>query len=704
MIRGMDAAETREEIQGAIAHIRFHRDGFLIAALRDGTAVTGHMPSPQEGQDYRFRGRWTVHPRHGRQFAFDSYQVLYPTTLPAIARYLAEHCRGIGPRTAQRLVAAYGEAALQVLTEDPGRAAREIPGLSGRRALEAAAGLRANAAHQKLQLALTGLLDGAGVNRAVIARILRDWGEEAPDRLRRDPYALIDGIRGVGFATADRVAAHLGLDREGGPRIRAGIRHVLQEEAFSNGHTCLPRQAFLARAAALLGVGCDLVEAEIPGLLRQGFLVDRDDALSLAPLDEAERLIARRIRELLRGSPPHGQPDLEDLQEDQREALKQAVLSPVFILTGAPGTGKTFTIKRILDSFPGARVALAAPTGKAAKRITEQTGRPAGTMHRLLEPVLQDGNDFAFSRNADRPIDADLIVLDEVSMVDVPLMAAFLAAVAPGTRLILVGDTCQLPSVGPGNVLKDLIGSGRIPCTELTMIKRQDEGLIIRNCHHIKNGQDIETGDGSRDFVFLERTDEAGIRNDLLALVSTELPRSRGADPLRDIQVITPLREKTILSCEALNGMFQERLNPRPLPAGSRFKTGDKVIQTRNRYDLDLMNGDMGFVLEVATATRSITVDFGKDAGPLEMPLLENELDLAYAITCHKFQGSEARIVLIPIHRAFGPLILQRNWLYTAVSRARELCILIGDRAEIPRIIRRVQQRNRNTRLAGLLA
>ena len=699
----MEVPEPIEEVQGAIARTLFHRDGFLIALLGDGTVVKGQLPDPGPGQEYAFRGRWVRHPKHGRQFAFDSTRILYPTTLAATRTYLGEHCKGVGTRTAARLVEAYGPDAIQVLMRDPGRVAREIPGLSPRKAVEAAAGLRANEAHQALQLALTGLLDGTGTSRAVIARLVRDWGEEAPARLRENPYAMIDGIRGVGFATADRVAAHLGFDREGGPRIRAGIRHVLQEEAFSNGHTCLPREAFLLKASALLGVGSDLLEADVPALVRQDFLVDQDGSLSLKALCEAEHLVARRILALLEGTPPHGRPDFKDLQEDQREALRKAVLSPVFILTGAPGTGKTFTIKRILDSFSGTRVALAAPTGKAAKRITEQTGRPAVTMHRLLEPTMRDGRDFAFSRDAGNPLAADLIVLDEVSMVDIPLMAAFLDAVAPGTRLILVGDTCQLPSVGPGNVLKDLIGSSRIPCTELTVIKRQDEGLIIRNCHRIKDGRDIVTGDAAGDFIFQERPDEEGIRQALLDLVSTELPRTRGADPLRDIQVITPLREKTVLSCEALNAMFQERLNPRPLPPGSRFKKGDKVIQTKNRYDLDLMNGDMGFVLDVDTGTRSLTVDFGGESGPVGMPLIENELELAYAITCHKFQGSEARIVLVPIHRAFGTLILQRNWLYTAVSRAQKLCILVGDRAEIPRIIRRVQQRSRSTRLAGLL-
>lgn len=692
------------EVRGPIVRVLFHRDGFLIARLADRTIVKGVLPDPGEGRAYRFLGRWVEHPVHGRQFAFDRYEALRPATEAAVRAYLVAECPGVGERTAERLVAAFGPDAIQVLLEDPGRAAREVAGLSLNKAHEAAAALRAQETQRRLHLELTELLDGVGMPHPVVARLIAHWGEEAPGRLRDDPYAMIGAIRGVGFPTADRVAARLGFDREGGPRLRAGIRHLLQEEAFAHGHTALPREAFLSRTAALLGVDGGLAASELPGLADRGELADRDGAISLAALDAAERLIARRIRELLQGEPPDGRPDFKDLQEDQREALKRAVLSPVFILTGPPGTGKTFTIKRILDSFSEARVALAAPTGKAAKRITEQTGRPAVTMHRLLEPVTQDGREFTFSRGADRPLEADLVVLDEVSMVDVPLMAAFLDAVAPGTRLVLVGDTDQLPSVGPGNVLRDLIASGAVPCTELTQIKRQDEGLIIRNCHRIKRGEDLETGDAAQDFLFLERPDEEAIRRELLELASGTRPETRGVDPLRDIQVITPLREKTTLSCEALNAMYQERLNPRPLPPGSRFKPGDKVIQTRNRYDLDLMNGDMGLVLQVETGSKSLTVDFGKETGPVEMPLLENELELAYAITCHKFQGSEAPVVLVPIHRAFGTLIMQRNWLYTAVSRAQRRCILVGDRAEIPRIIRRIQQRRRSTRLETLLA
>ena len=406
---------------------------------------------------------------------------------------------------------------------------------------------------------------------------------------------------------------------------------------------------------------------------------------------------------LVRQTLSPGEPDFEGLAEDQKEALSNAVASGVFILTGAPGTGKTYTLKRIISSFPEAHVALAAPTGKAAKRVFEQSGRPALTIHKLLEPQ-KVGDGFVFTRDAVNPIEADLIILDEVSMVDVPLMARFLEAVAPGTRLILVGDTYQLPSVGPGNILKDLIACGAIPATELTIIKRQDEGLIIRNCHRIKNGQDIELGNSTaRDFFFLKRDDPEEIRETIVELVSRRFPESYKADPLREVQVITPLREKTALSSKALNEEFQRRINPNHKLDGVRFKVRDKVIQTKNQYDLDIINGDIGYVLDLSEKDRTLTVTFENPTRVVELPLHQNDLELAYAITCHKFQGSEARIIVVPVHRSFGPLIMQRNWLYTAVSRAREVCVLVGQREEMPKIIQRNAPQRRHTRLKEML-
>jgi exodeoxyribonuclease V alpha subunit len=695
--------DGQEQLQGVLSTIKFHQANFLIGVLDDGTTVKGNMLSPQVGLEYTFRGRRERHPRWGEQFAFTDYRASYPTDLDAVRSYLMENCKWIGPEISKRLVNAYGKETLAVCKADPGRVAIEIPGITLRRAQEIAAMLRNNEANENLQLALKDLLGGTKVNRRALNQILEKWGQDAPALIRENPYALIEAIDGIGFLTADDVARKIGYDFSGAPRIRAGVIHTLKEQAFGQGHTCLPRAKLLAEAEAILAVPSERIAAELGPLEKDGLVVSVDGFVYLKSYHDDEKLIAEKLKILARQTLPPGQPDFEGLAGDQKEALSNAVASGVFILTGAPGTGKTFTIKRIIGSFPEARVALAAPTGKAAKRIYEQSGRLAVTIHKLLEPQMV-GDRFVFMRNAENPIEADLIVLDEVSMVDTPLMARFLEAVAPGTRLILVGDTYQLPSVGPGNILKDLIASGAIPSTELTIIKRQDEGLIIRNCHRIKNGQDIELGNSTaRDFFFLKREDQEALQETILDLVSRRFPESYKADPLKEVQVITPLREKTALSCKALNDLFQQRLNPSPKIDGVRFKVGDKVIQTKNQYDLDIINGDIGYIRDIDVRERTITVAFENPERVVQLPLHQNDLELAYAVTVHKFQGSEARIVVVPIHRCLGPLIVQRNLLYTAVSRAREVCVLVGQREEVPKIIARNQQQRRFTRLAAML-
>ncbi len=695
--------DGHEELRGVLGGIKFHQANFFIGELEDGSTVKGNMLSPQVGLEYAFRGRWERHPRWGEQFAFADYRASYPTDLVGIQLYLMENAKWIGPEISKRLVKTYGRESLGICKTDPERVAREISGVTLHRAQEISAMLRSNEANENLQIALNELLGGTRISRRALNQIVEKWKQEAPARIRENPYALIEAIDGVGFLTADEIARKVGYDFSGAPRIRAGVLHTLREQAFGHGHTCLPLERLLEEAEKILRVAQGRIGEVVPGLEHDGLVVCVDGFVYLKSYCDDERLIAAKLKILARQTFWPGQPDFEGLAADQREALSKAVASGVFILTGAPGTGKTFTIGRILSSFPEARAALAAPTGKAAKRIFEQTGRRARTIHKLLEPRQENGV-FVFTRNRENPIEADLIVLDEVSMVDTPLMARFLEAVAPGTRLILVGDTYQLPSVGPGNILKDLIACGTISTTELTIVKRQDEGLIIRNCHKIKDGQDIELGNSTaRDFFFLVRQEPEEIRETILELVSRRLPESYEVDPLRDVQVITPLREKTALSCRALNEELQRLLNPTPVSDGCRFKVGDKVIQTKNRYDLEIINGDLGRILDVDQAGRSLTVSFENPRRLVQLSLHENDLELAYALTCHKFQGSEARIIVVPIHRSFGPLIMQRNWIYTAVSRAREVCVLVGQREEIPQIIRRNHQQRRFTRLQEML-
>jgi exodeoxyribonuclease V alpha subunit len=391
----------------------------------------------------------------------------------------------------------------------------------------------------------------------------------------------------------------------------------------------------------------------------------------------------------------------DGLAADQIEALRKMQGARVFVLTGAPGTGKTYLVKRILASLGSARVALAAPTGKASMRMMEQTGQSASTIHRLLEPTPSNGR-YYFARNADNPLEVDVVVLDECSMIDVTLMASFLDALPLSARLILIGDTNQLPPVGAGNVLRDIISSGVVETAELTAIKRQDAGLIIRNCHAIRDGHDITyENDPDDDFLWQDEQDEMTIANAVIDMVARRFP-ARGFSPTRDVQVITPKREKGELSCKALNKRLQAALNPNIPAENSRFAPGDKVIQLKNDNGLGIYNGDIGRLDAIDTGARTYTVTF---ENPERQVVIKwpADIDLAYAITCHKFQGSEAPAVVIPIHRSQGPRILQRSWLYTAISRARKLCVGVGQFNETPKIIRRQAQVRRYTQLEQFL-
>ena len=394
-----------------------------------------------------------------------------------------------------------------------------------------------------------------------------------------------------------------------------------------------------------------------------------------------------------------------NLFPDQEAACQLVKREQFSIVTGGAGTGKSTVVSAIIQehSRPGLRISLAAPSGKAAKRLAEVTGKPAGTIHRLLEPTKVKGG-FTFARNAQRMLDADLIVIDETSMVDISLMASLMDAVSPATKVVLVGDHYQLPPVGPGSPFRDLLASQAVPAAELNIIKRQKDGLIIENAHRIKNGQDIVVdNEHAKDFFFIGRTDEAAILAKIVDFFSSDLLKSRGADPLRDVQVISPLREKTLLSCKSINAELQKKLNPRDLVPGCPFKVGDKVIQTRNDYDNNIVNGDMGFVSNIDRGEKLIRVNFENPDRKVDLPLRGNDLDLAYAVTVHKSQGSEWPIIIMPIHKNFGNRLPQRNLLYTAVTRAKQLLILVGDRDEIPKIVRRNEQGRRFTNLAELL-
>lgn len=737
------------QIQGTLEQIRYEKDGFCIAALADGTVVKGSLISPEVGQEYRFQGTWEKHAKFGKQFKFISCQILDPTTLASVQAWL-DRAPHVGPEISKALVKAYGLKAIKVCMDDPERVARDINWITPERALKVSDYVRAHEAERKRRAELDLLCAGAKITDKAIAQILDEWGEEAAEMIRENPYQLIGKFDRIAFPSADQVAqnvsASLGKPEQDAmfvspERLRAGIRHTLEEKQ-NRGHTCLPSPLFEQDARKLMHL--DLQESthltdEIGVATEDGMIVQDGGTTALGSVFADEAYIAQRLVSLGGPAAPPYRIVNDDLQVDQRDALDKICRHGVLILTGSPGTGKTFTIKRIISTFVGATIKLAAPTGMAAKKIVEHTGMEAQTIHRLLEPQPENKNgrvEWNFARNKDNPIEASLIVIDEMSMVDVWLMARLLEAVAPGTRLILIGDRNQLLPVGAGNVLRDALDSGLIATTELNTIKRQNPGMIIQNCQHIKHGEDIAS-DNAGDFYFFERDSEEDIRDMIVELVTKTIPATHSKINARwDVQVIVPRRNETqgVLSClvlPKLNKDLQSVLNPYGMQFG-RFRIGDKVIQNENVYDLmddagmpvTVLNGDIGEILAVGRKVQPvdpqtgepdeedledeapdkifIRVEFKNPARIVNIAADDSKLDLAYAITCHKFQGNEAKIVIIPVHRSGRP-VLQRNWLYTAVSRAKDVCYLVGTRDEVRTTIQQHGKDVRYTRLRPLI-
>jgi exodeoxyribonuclease V alpha subunit len=696
--------------KGVLSRINYHENGYLIGKLDTGMGVKGSMIAPQIGMEYEFTGRVETSAKWGDTLCFDSFKTQLPTSSGAIRRYLAENCDYVGMSVALALVRKYGEDTLKICKTDPELVAREIKGLTLERAERVRDMLVKNEKREALQLALTDLFQGIRISKRCITSIIALYDEEAPIVIKENPYALIDDVPGYGWTTADSIAQKVGYDPEGMPRIRAALHHTLKTQAQSYGHTALPESYLIEKAQALLGtrVKVEKIIAGIQEGIAQGSEVSRDGMISTDVIYEKERELAEMLLELMKAEPKSspGIIDLEGLFDDQKMAYEKMCESNVFILTGAPGTGKTHTIRYLLDAFPaGTLTAMAAPTGKAAKRMFEMSGGMAVTIHRLLEPEMTV-HGFHFTRDERAPLEDHVIIIDESSMLDVNLAHSLVRALQPGTRLILVGDVYQLPAVGPGNVLKDMINSGVIPTAELTVIKRQNPGLIIRNCHAIKNGSyiDRENSNPDGDMFFFKAGSEEKVIKQLVSLVTERLPKRFGFDPLTDIQVLSAMRVKTPLGCQNLNTVLQKALNPNPPDGKLRFRRGDKVIQTLNDYGRNIINGDIGQILDIDRSKKKIAVEFQSPTRLVFVPLIENNLELAYCITVHKYQGSEAPCVIIPIHKCLSHMVTQRNWIYTAVSRAKDLCVLIGQPDEANKIVDRNRQQKRHTRLQKMLS
>ncbi len=723
------------KLEGYVEHIIYRNteNGYSVLNLvSDGeeTTVVGTFHYISEGELLELEGEYTEHPLYGQQFHMERFEVKVPQDALAMERYLGSGAiKGIGAALAARIVRRFGAKTFEIMEREPERLA-EIKGISERKAREIAGQMEEK---RELRQAMVFLQEyGISVNLAV--KVYERYGQEIYRIIKENPYRLAEDIAGVGFRTADEIAKKVGIREDSDFRIRSGLLYTLLG-ASSEGHTCLPEELLLRKAAELLRVPAEAVERHLNDLSMDRKLVRKifsdaegrertfvySSAAYYAELSTAVML--SRLNLTLETSDTEIDTLLHrvsrqskiELDERQKEAVSEAVKHGVLILTGGPGTGKTTTINAMIRYFEaeGLEILLAAPTGRAAKRMTEATGCQARTIHRMLE--LSGGPESAggrasFMKNEDDPLEADVIIIDEMSMVDLYLMQALLKAVVPGTRLILVGDVNQLPSVGPGSVLQDLIRSEAFPVVRLTKIFRQAaESDIIVNAHKINRGERIVLDNKSRDFFFLQRQDPNVILRVVLALVQEKLPRYVNAQP-SDIQVLTPMR-KGALGVENLNRVLQRYLNPAapdkpelPFGHGSAggedgenqkgvLRTGDKVMQIRNNYQLEwevrnrygiavdrglgVFNGDMGIVRGINSFAEEVTVEF--DEGRMvSYPYKQlDELELAYAVTVHKSQGSEYPAVVIPLLAGPRPL-MNRNLLYTAVTRARSCVTLVG--------------------------
>lgn len=713
-----------ETIEGYVDHIIFqNRDnGYTVACLvSEGEEITcvGTFRFLNEGETIRAKGVYTRHPSYGKQFSVSSYESVIPQDSLAMERYLGSGAiKGIGAALAARIVRKFGDDTLRIIEEEPERLA-EVKGISERKAREIAEQVEEKADLRRAMM----FLQQYGITQNLGMKIYRQYGQEMYGILKENPYKMAEDIPGVGFKIADEIAARIGIHTDSDYRIRSGILYILLQ-ASGEGHVYLPKEVLLGRAKELLGVEQEYTEKHLTDLSIDRKIVIREICREGKPAELAvyassyyqiELHVAQMLHTL--NLQDTVQEDILDekiqriqraarieLDEKQQEAVREAVKNGLLVVTGGPGTGKTTTINAIIRYFEMEEldICLAAPTGRAAKRMTEATGYEAKTIHRLLE--LSGGPEQAqesirFERNAQNPLEADVIIIDEMSMVDIFLMHALLSAIVSGTRLILVGDVNQLPSVGPGSVLKDIISSGQFPVVELVKIFRQaSQSDIVVNAHKINQGIPVILDNKSRDFFFLKRYDANVIISIAITLIQKKLPKYVEASPY-EIQVLTPMK-KGLLGVERLNVILQQYLNPPEAEKKEKehgqglFREGDKVMQIKNNYQLEweirgnygipvekgvgVFNGDTGIIREINLFAETVTVEFEeKRFVEYSFKQLE-ELELAYAITIHKAQGSEYPAVVIPLLQ--GPkMLMNRNLLYTAVTRARKCVTLVGD-------------------------
>lgn len=705
------------EITGIIENIVFRNEsnGFTVVDIHEdesGDLITavGILPFANEGERVRIGGEWTVHPDYGEQIKIERFNVETPSTEDAMERYLASGLiKGIGPSTARKLIEKFGTDILDIMQYNPDKLT-EVPGIGPKKAQTIATSFAEQMEIKEVMM----YLQAYGISTAFSVKIYKKYGNDTISLIEENPYRLASEVEGIGFKTADRIAQTMGISFDSPYRIAAGTQYVLSQAA-NDGHTYLPKDELIHEASNILAVASELVEQAIVSMaIEQSIFVERIDdieAVYLAPFYRAELGVCRRLIKLatvdLSSDIDNIDAELKKFQREegiifagkQREAIIESLSNGALVITGGPGTGKTTTINCIIELFEkrGLEVSLAAPTGRAAKRMTETTGREAKTIHRLLEYGGAEGQGY-FQKDEDDPLKCDVMVVDEMSMVDILLMNNLLKAIVPGTRLIMVGDSDQLPSVGPGNVLRDIIDSGIVKVVRLDEIFRQaGESMIVLNAHRINRGEYPHLNVREQDFFFDRREEVDDILDTIIDLTLNRLPGFVPLEPTKDIQILTPMRKGKV-GVNNLNTVLQGVLNPPSHDKVQRkfrdiiFREGDKVMQIRNNYNMEwtvrigdsvieegegIFNGDVGFIDDIDLEDSKLTVIF-EDNKEVEYDFSQlDELELAYAISIHKSQGSEFPAVLIPI--AWGPpMLMTRNLLYTAITRARELVVLVG--------------------------
>lgn len=682
--------------------------------------VTLNGIAPLIGQLLEIEGEWVKHPKFGQQFKATTYKTVAPTEISGIEKFLASGAiNGIGSAMAKKIVAEFGEKTLEIIAKSPNELLK-VPGI-GKKTAEK---ISTSYLEQSELTEIMVWLENHGISNTYAGKIFAKYGSFAIDIMEKDIYRLFQDIEGIGFLTADKLAFNLGIQRDDKRRIISGIDYALIQ-LCNNGHCCIPEMALVDKTAKILQVNNQIIFTILKERIDNGSLnteVVGGETLIYPPyLYYAEKKVATRLLQLQQATEPLSEDNLSlfikvwekdnqiQLAQKQKEAIKACLHHGVLVLTGGPGTGKTTVIKGILSILKaqGLKIRLAAPTGRAAKRLSETTGQKALTIHRLLEAnnLAQDDNlQLGFSKDIDDQLDADVIILDEVSMVDIVLMHHFLNAVPDGCRIILVGDTDQLPAVGPGSVLKDIIRSQKIPAIRLDEIFRQAQtSMIIQNAHIINAGRLPDLRKQYSDFVFYELNDDTSITQKILDLCTKDLPHE-GFDVLKDVQVLSPMH-RFLCGVENLNLMLQEQLNPKKNQdelkySSQTFRVGDKVMHIRNNYQKNVFNGDIGFIQDINN--EKLTVDYFDHIVTYEKNEL-NELTLAYASSVHKSQGSEYKVVIIPLSTSHY-IMLQRNLLYTAITRAKQKVIIVGSKKALMTAIQSNRTQKRYTLLAERLA